>query len=394
MRRAVPRRAFLAAAGRSVLGASLASGASGSPSQRSEAPAPSEGLGGLIAELEEQLPGWMAEAKLPGLGIALIREARLAWQRSFGVADADTGAPLDDGTVFEAASMSKPVFAYAVLKLHETGVLDLDTPLTRYTTARFIDGDPRLDLVTARRVLSHTSGLPNWRSAAEPLALQFTPGERWQYSGEGYYYLQSVVTRLTGRVSPDACSTYEADVAVCATDIGDYLAARVLAPLGMSSSGYVWSDGLAAHAARPHDAEGAPKTKRHPTATDAARYAAAGGLHCTVADYAKFLIAVTAPGPADACRLEQDTVAEMVRPVIPVSEEPLRSSWALGWQVLHTDAGDIVAHGGDNAGFHSYAAACQRRRSGFVIMTNGDGGTRMWPKLLTPEMLMRLAAQA
>jgi CubicO group peptidase (beta-lactamase class C family) len=98
-------------------------------------------------------------------------------------------------------------------------------------------------------------------------------------------------------------------------------------------------------------------------ATDAARYAAAGGLHCTVADYAKFLIAVTAPGPADACRLERDTVAEMVRPVIPVSEEPLRSSWALGWQVLHTDAGDLVAHGGDNAGFHSYAAACQRRRS-------------------------------
>jgi CubicO group peptidase (beta-lactamase class C family) len=74
--------------------------------------------------------------------------------------------------------MSKPVFAYAVMKLCEKGVMDLDTPLTNYTPERFLEGDPRLDLITARRVLSHTTGFPNWRSEKTPLAIQFTPGER------------------------------------------------------------------------------------------------------------------------------------------------------------------------------------------------------------------------
>jgi CubicO group peptidase (beta-lactamase class C family) len=67
-------------------------------------------------------------------------------------------APVDHDTVFEAASVSKTVFAYVVLKLCEKGVLDLDTPLTKYTPDRFLEGDPRLDLITARRVLSHTTG--------------------------------------------------------------------------------------------------------------------------------------------------------------------------------------------------------------------------------------------
>lgn len=125
---------------------------------------------------------------------------------------------VDNDTVFEAASTSKPVFAYAVMKLVEKGVIDLDTPLTHYTSERFLKGDPRLDLVTARHVLSHTSGFPNWRSA-EGLRLDFTPGEKWSYSGEGYSYLQSVVTHLTGHVNPKDCAKFEAGVKFCATDI-------------------------------------------------------------------------------------------------------------------------------------------------------------------------------
>ena len=78
--------------------------------------------------------------------------------------------------MFEAASMSKPVFAYVVMKLCETGVLNLDTPLTTYTADRFLQDDPRLDLITARHVLSHTSGFQNWRSEQEPLAIHFAPG--------------------------------------------------------------------------------------------------------------------------------------------------------------------------------------------------------------------------
>ena len=93
-------------------------------------------------------------------------------------------------TVFEAGSVSKTVFAYAVLKLCEKGILSLDAPLTTYWSERPLT-DPRVDLITVRRVLCHTTGLPNWRSSDTPLGLAFTPGEQWSYSGEGYWYLQS-----------------------------------------------------------------------------------------------------------------------------------------------------------------------------------------------------------
>jgi CubicO group peptidase (beta-lactamase class C family) len=190
----------------------------------------------LLAELEKQIPGLMAEAKTPGLSIAIIRDAKVLWRRGFGVRDSASKEPVDNDTVFEAASVSKTVFAYAVMKLCEKGVINLDTPLTKYTSERFLESDPRLDLITARHVLSHTSGFQNWRSEKEPLKIHFTPGEKFSYSGEGYSYLQSVVTHLTGKVNPKDCGTFEAGLEVCATDIDVYLKANVLAPMGMASA--------------------------------------------------------------------------------------------------------------------------------------------------------------
>src|SRR5262249_48162527 len=162
--------------------------------------------------------------------------------RGFGFRDSVSKAPVDNGTVFEVASVSKTVFAYAVMKLCQKGVLGLDTPLTRYTAERYLEGDPRLDLITARHVLTHTTGFQNWRSAEEPLKIHFRPGQQFSYSGEGYSYLQSVVTHLTGHVNPKECDTYEAGLEVCATDIDATMKANLLAPFGMASSGYLWND--------------------------------------------------------------------------------------------------------------------------------------------------------
>ena len=117
-----------------------------------------------IANLEQHIAESMRENRVPGASIAIIRDAKIAWAKGFGVRDQTTGAPVGEDTVFSAQSMSKPVFAYRVMKLHEQGVLDLDAPLTRYTPDLFVEHDPRLQEITARRVLSHTSGLPNWRS--------------------------------------------------------------------------------------------------------------------------------------------------------------------------------------------------------------------------------------
>jgi CubicO group peptidase (beta-lactamase class C family) len=132
----------------------------------------------LIANLEKQIPGLMKEALVPGLSIAIIKDAKLLWRRGFGVKDSASKEPVDNDTVFEAGSTSKPVFAYVVMKLCEKGVMNLDTPLTKYTSERFLDGDPRLDLITARHVLSHTTGFQNWRSKKEPLKIHFQPGEK------------------------------------------------------------------------------------------------------------------------------------------------------------------------------------------------------------------------
>lgn len=129
----------------------------------------------LIAQLEKSLPLLMKEADVPGLPIALVREGKLIWQRGFGVANAKTNEPVTDATVFEAASLSKPVFAYAVLKLVDAGKFDLDKPLNEYLPGNYdVGDDPRLSQITARRVLTHTTGFPNWRN--KELKIYLAPG--------------------------------------------------------------------------------------------------------------------------------------------------------------------------------------------------------------------------
>ena len=346
-----------------------------------------------IASLEKRIPQIMEETRVPGLSVAIVKNAKVAWRRGFGVKDRASKTPVDDGTMFEAASMSKPVFAYAAMKLCERGVIDLDTPLTNYTPGRFLRGDPRLDLITARHVLSHTSGFQNARSQDEPLKIHFKPGEKWMYSGEGFAYLQSVVTRLTGHVNPKECGRYEADLEVCATDFGAYMTTNLLDPFGMHSSGYVWTDTFAKHMARPHNLRGAPLDNKKSTAADVARYGSMGALLTTATDYAKFLIEVVEPKAPGAFRLNKASVKEMLRPRVKVADgDGYSISWGLGWRIAHTTDGDLVSHSGDNTGFHSTAEVSVERKSGYVILTNGDGGVELI-KRLAPEVSRLLTSR-
>jgi CubicO group peptidase (beta-lactamase class C family) len=247
------------------------------------------------------------------------------------------------------------------------GVLHLDKPLTQYTSDRWIKGDPRLDLITTRRVLSHTTGLQNWRSNKDPLAIHFNPGERWSYSGEGYSYLQSVMTQLVGHVNPNDCKTLDDGFRVCATDFDAYMKANLLVPFGMTSSGYLYREGMA----RPYDRKGTLIGDRKSTPVEAARYGSAGSLHTTPSDYAKFLIEVIHPRPAGKFRLSAGTLREMLRSQIKVTPA---LSWGLGWAIEHTKGGDLIAHSGDNPGYKALTAASVQRQTGFIIMTNGDRG--------------------
>jgi CubicO group peptidase (beta-lactamase class C family) len=333
----------------------------------------------LVSDLETQIPMLMAETHVPGVSVALIHDAAVVWQRGFGFSDAHTKAPVDRETVFQAASMSKPVFAYVALKLCEKGVLDLDTPLTKYGAEPFLSGDDRMDRITPRTILSHSSGLPNFRSHDVPLSIGFPPGSQYQYSGEGYFYLQSVITHLTGRTDRDDCASFEADLRVCATDIGEFLEKNLLVPFGMGRSRYVVDEAFERRLATGHDEDGQPLERNRPSRPAITRYAAMGGLQTTPADYAKLIIEILRPREADPFRLKEESLREMLRPHIRVpGDRP--SSWGLGWQIQ--DNG-VFKHGGDNRGFHCQAIASPRSGSGFVVMTNGENGWQIIPRLMS-----------
>jgi CubicO group peptidase (beta-lactamase class C family) len=366
------RRDFLLQSTETALGLSLLP-IIGCSTQQQDRPPPTETplLGALRADLESKVPMWMTEYNVPGVSIAVIQNAEIAWRRAFGVKDVASNVPVDADTMFEAASMSKPVFAYVVMKLCETGVMDLDAPLTAYTSERFLKGDARLDLITARHVLSHTSGFQNWRSEKEPLSIHFAPGEKYMYSGEGYNYLQTVVTHLLGQ-------EFEA-----------YMKARLLDPLGMTASGYAWTSALGKRMARPHDPNGKPIDNKKSDSAGVARYGSAGALLTTPTDYAKFVIEVINPKPSDAVRLTPQSVKEMLRPHVKLEGGQYPASWALGWQIFHNANRDFIYHGGDNEGFHCGACASIAGKSGFVVMTNGDKGTWLLRNLISADSMQQ-----
>lgn len=303
---------------------------------------------------------------MPAVSIAIVRDGQLAWRRAFGVKDTGTNEPVDDDTVFAACSDTKPVFAYGVLKLCEKGVLNLDTPLTKYTKRR-IAKDPRIELITTRHVLNHTTGFPNWRQG-EDLPIEFTPGSQYQYSGEGFSYLQSVVEEITGK-------SFE-----------DFMRDNILTPLGMTSSRVTWDADYVKRIAKPHDENGKRIAGKYYTppspvelAEGIARYGAAAMLMTTPADYATFLLEFLNPKPANNFRLSDASREEMLRPQIKTKQAWEGLAWPLE---QHEGTPVIFAHSGQDPGYYCFAAGCVERRSGLMVMLNGDSYVPFAMKLL------------
>jgi CubicO group peptidase (beta-lactamase class C family) len=191
VRKKIPRRRFLKQSGKAFLSASALSlslkGRVDRLVEKSLVAAPDKDL---IADLSEFVPQLMNKHGVPGLGIAVIRDAEILWSRGFGVKSLATKEPVSADTVFEAASLSKPAFAYAVLKMCEQGKIALDAPLVGHLDKSLITSDPRLRLITLRMVLSHSSGLPHGRPPGTPITLRFTPGKQFAYSATGFQYAQ------------------------------------------------------------------------------------------------------------------------------------------------------------------------------------------------------------
>lgn len=322
-----------------------------------------------IAALEAKIPGLLHEANVPGMSLALIRDGKTYWLYSFGVKDERTKQRVTEDTIFEAASLSKPVFAYGVLKLVDEGKLDLDTPLTKYLPQRYIAGDDRLDKITARIVLSHRTGFKNWRPNEGDLKIYFTPGEKFSYSGEGYVYLQRVVEQITGK------------------KLNEYMTETVFTPLGMKSSSYVWRSDYDAQTATGHNEDEVPGEKWKPQEA-----VSASSLQTTAGDYARFVEVVL-----NRTGLKPATLAEMEKPQIAVDLACTNCTdraagqlskevfWGLGWGIQETRDGESLWHWGDNGAFKCYVVAYPKQKMGVVMFTNGQNG------LAIREDVMKLA---
>ena len=323
-----------------------------------------------IPQLERDVPELMKKDGVPGLSMAVIRGGKTTWVHGFGTKEAKTDQPVTGETVFEAASLSKPVFAYGVLKLVELGKLGLDVPLTTYLPKPYIAGDDRLAKITARIVLSHRTGFPNWRGDDGLLPIYFTPGERFSYSGEGYVYLQRVVEQITGK------------------PLNEYMTEAVLTPLGMTRSSYVWRPDFDALTATGHDADGKPAELWKPKEAGAA-----STLNTTAKDYALFVEAVlNGKGLKPATLREMETPQIALDPEcrICIKREPKQLSknlfWGLGWGIQRKDGSDVLWHWGDNGVFKCFVMAEPRTKSAAVMFANSQNGLEIAKPVIEEAM--------
>jgi len=301
----------------------------------------------------------MEKHSVPGLSMTLIENGGIAWSKGFGVRSSESCEAVTPDTVFEAASISKPVFAYAALGLYEGSAIELDAPLDGYLSEPFLEGDPRLPLITMRRVLCHTTGFQNWRRET-PLEIHFEPGERFSYSGEGYMYLQRVVEAVTG------------------LPLEAFMERNLLGPFGLEDSSYVWCDEYEGRMAHPHDEKGkAGELRRRPEAMSAS------SLYSTSEDLARFMFEIVGPSSRDAHHRSPATVNEMLTPQIRINDY---ISWGLGWGLQHTDDGVSFWQWGDNGGYKNFAIASREQGNGVVILTNGANGLRLCEEIIPALM--------
>ena len=328
------------------------------PSASLAATALTDASGGALKanEFDAQMRKAMSKNAVPGANLALINHGRIVHLQYYGLKDVETGAKITASTVFEAASLSKPVFSQMVMTEIQGGRLSLDTPLADILPLEGLS-DPRAAKITARMVLTHMTGLPNWRSnnADGKLDLAFDPGTGFRYSGEGYEYLARVLLRLNG-----------ADV----HDLERLFQRRIAKVAGLKRSRFVTTPAYATMRAQPHQNG---KKIEFDTSTPGL-FGAAYALHSNAQDYARWLISVM----ADKGPLSHDMRNLWLSPQkVPMTVDPTDRSIgptdrSLGFQIYDLPFGRLHMHGGRNQGFTCRAAARFDAGWGFALFTNSD----------------------
>lgn len=326
-------------------------------------------------EFRQFLKHQMDLHSIPGISIAVVNDGKIAALENLGYTNRNTKQFVRRSSMFEAASLSKPVFAFFTLQLAERGAIELTRPLHYYLPDSSLAIDKRYESVNAIHVLSHSSGFPNWRwfdSPPEPHDVErgeffmlAAPGEKFSYSGEGYDYLSRVLAKNTG-----------------ATLYGmQGLMERYLhKPLGIEHMYFTWNEHLYDTKVFGHTDESV--TDRSWGAglphQNSFMFSAAGALHTNAENYARFIIALM-----EEQGLSSRYYQLMFKPRTKVHQTHARyledgiTHWSMGFAVVPKENDLLYVHGGTHSDFQSQVAFSKDSRFGYVFFVNNKKGDEL-----------------
>jgi CubicO group peptidase (beta-lactamase class C family) len=327
------------------------------------------------ATIQERL----REYRVPGVSVAVINNGRIEWARGWGEAEAGSGIPADTATLFQAASISKPVAAVAALRLVEAGTLQLDEDVNaRLRSWRVPDTTfTATEKVTLRRLLSHSAGttvhgFPGYAAGAalptvvqvldgaapantRPVRVDILPGSQWRYSGGGFTIAQLLMTDVTSQ------------------PFAELMRDRVLEPAGMPHSTYAQPlpADRAGRAATAHGSDGRPIAGKHHAYPEQA----AAGLWTTPSDLARLAIDLQRAYSGETGRILTPETARLM-----LTRQS--GTYGLGFSVQGEGDSLRFEHGGSNQGFRAFFMAMGETGKGVVVMTNGENGAELGMEIL------------
>jgi len=330
-------------------------------------------------EIDATVTRMMRAAKVTGIGLAIFNDDRTVYLKAYGHRNLKKNLPLTENSVMSAASFSKVASAYMVMQLVQEGALNLDKPISEYlpkplpeySDYKDLASDGRWKKITARMLLDHTSGFPNWRFFEDDkkLHIHFEPGSRFAYSGEGIDLLQLVVEKVTKK------------------GMGDLMRERVFEPLGMTRTSMTWKLGFESDHAEGYDEQENSLGPQRRLRADAA-----GSMLTTPRDFARFMQAVMRGE-----RLSKETRETMLSPQVPIlskhefpplsaesteENKPIRLSYGLAWGLYWTPYGKAFFKEGHDEGWRNYTVYFDEAKTGMLIMTNSSNGEGIYKELL------------
>ena len=309
---------------------------------------------------EDKVQSWLTENNVPAVGIGLIEDGKIKYVKVFG--ELKKGVPAPNNTIFNVASMTKPVVAMLTLKLVESGQWDLDEPLFHYWIDPDVANDPLHKKLTTRHVLTHQTGLPNWRwmHPTNKLTFDFEPGKDFNYSGEGFVYLAKALERK-----------FEKSL----VQLSDSL---LFKPLGMKDTRYYWDKNMdESRFAFWHDAEG---NLHKPAKSNERSVNAGGSLLTTVEDYCKFGIDVM-----NGTGLSEDLFNDMISTQV---KRKTHYDQGLCWGIVRDlpEGEYALEHYGSDRGVRTQAVFLPKSRRGIVVLTNGDNGRNVYLNVIKESL--------